>query len=197
MNFYMIIMVKIIIFDNYKEHSDTIVEMLEELYKIIIIDYKDLKVGFIFNHFDINVEDIFDTLSADIQENIYVHNGPFIQNIKGQELLTYIECFKSSKLKSKSNTDISDLLFDNNIVYKKEFIDICTKVILNPIEEHIDLIKILFKNDLNVLKTSKELYLNRNSILFKLDSIHQKTGINIQKFKGACAIKILLTVNNK
>lgn len=188
--------VKIIIFENNKDITDTIIDMLEELYKTLIIDYKDLKVGFIFNHFDIDVEEVFQTLSQDAQLDIYVHNGPFLQDIKGNELLTYIEAYRSSRIRQKSNSDITDLLFEVNLKNHLEFIQICSKLIIKPIEEHIDLIKVLFKNDLNVLKTSKELYLNRNSILFKLDMIHQKTGINIQKFKGACAIKILIAFNN-
>ena len=187
---------KIIIFENNSDITPTIIEMLEELYKIIIIDYKDLKVGFIFNHFDIDVEELFQTLSQDAQLDIYVHNGPFLQDIKGNELLTYIEAYRSSKIRSKANSDITDLLFEVNLANHLEFIQICVKLIIKPIEEHIDLIKVLFKNDLNVLKTSKEIYLNRNSVLFKLDLINQKTGINIQKFKGACAIKILLAINN-
>ena len=49
-----------------------------------------------------------------------------------------------------------------------------------------------FKNDLNVSKTSKDLYVNRNSLLNKFEQIYKETGFNLQKFTHACAIYLLI-----
>ena len=49
-----------------------------------------------------------------------------------------------------------------------------------------------FKNDLNVSKTAKDLYINRNSLLNKFEIIYKETGFNLQKFNHACAIYLLI-----
>ena len=56
----------------------------------------------------------------------------------------------------------------------------------------IDIIEALLKNNLNVLQTSKFLYLHRNSILNKIDIIYKETGLNIQKFTNAYLVKQIL-----
>lgn len=43
-----------------------------------------------------------------------------------------------------------------------------------------EIISVMFKNDLNVSQTSKLLYMNRNSLINKLDSIFKETGLNLQ-----------------
>jgi carbohydrate diacid regulator len=56
----------------------------------------------------------------------------------------------------------------------------------------IDIIEALLKNNLNVLQTSKFLYLHRNSILNKIEIIYKETGLNIQKFTNAYLVKQII-----
>ena len=60
----------------------------------------------------------------------------------------------------------------------------------------IDIIEALLKNNLNVLQTSKVLYLHRNSILNKIETIYKETGLNIQKFTNAFLIKQIISKKN-
>ena len=59
-----------------------------------------------------------------------------------------------------------------------------------------DILDVMIKNDLNVSTTSKLLYMNRNSLINKLDNIYKETGLNLQKFKHACAIYLLTKLDN-
>lgn len=46
-------------------------------------------------------------------------------------------------------------------------------------------LKHYFENDLNVIKTAKEMYVHRNSLNYRLAQIHQKIGIDPRTFYGA------------
>lgn len=189
------------IFEQDRQTNDTTEDMLKEIYQdIIMIDYKDLKVAFYFNHFDIPIDDLFASLSEDFAKDIYVHIGPYFdKNTRGEEILTYISSFQMANCRFKGNSDVTDLIFETGVSDFSKLITTIHHLVLQPIinkSEYMDLIVRLFKNDLNVSKTSKDLYLNRNSILARLDSIQKEIGINLQKFNGACAVKMLLSVKN-
>ena len=51
-----------------------------------------------------------------------------------------------------------------------------------------EIIEVMFKNDLNVSLSAKLLYMNRNSLINKIDAIYKDTGLNLQKFKHACFV---------
>ena len=62
---------------------------------------------------------------------------------------------------------------------------------------HLNIILTYFKKDLNVLQTAKELYINRNSLLKKFETIYKDTGLDIQKFSHACALYIFTWIKNE
>ena len=69
------------------------------------------------------------------------------------------------------------------------------KNILKIIEENevfMQVIEAYFINDLNISQTAAALYMNRNTLNGKLVSISKHTGLNIQSFKQASAILLLL-----
>lgn len=171
-------------------------ELIAEVYSYTSIKFKNLVVYFIYDNHDISIKELFQTLSGDIQDDIFVHVGPFMQRMSGVDFVTYLECYRNSNIRTKKNSTVVDLILETHLDCYNDFLKVLNILLLDPIKEHIDLVKVLFRNDLNVLKTSKELYINRNSVLFRIESIENKIGINIQKFKGACAIKILLANNN-
>ena len=185
---------KLIIYPKHKDIDNIVTEMLESIFDIVILEYKDLKLGFIKNLFDIDIFEIFNTLTIDLEEDIYVHDAGYIESLIGKEIITYIESYRSSAKVNKTNSSIVDLIYDPAMNNYSEFINVCVKKLINPIKDYLDIIHSLFKNDLNVLKTSKELYINRNSILMKIDQIEAKIGLNIQKFQNASAIKFLLAI---
>jgi DNA-binding PucR family transcriptional regulator len=77
----------------------------------------------------------------------------------------------------------------------KEYVSIIDKHIIAPIFKDSmikDIILTYFKNDLNVSKTAKDLYINRNSLLNKFEIIYKETGFNLQKFNHACAIYLFV-----
>ena len=52
----------------------------------------------------------------------------------------------------------------------------------------------LFNNNLNVSLTARELYMHRNTLIYRIDKIEKETGLNIQKFSDALTFKLAATI---
>lgn len=57
----------------------------------------------------------------------------------------------------------------------------------NDIEMN-NIINTFINNDLNILKTSADLYMHRNTLINKLDKFYKKTGYDLRRFKDAYII---------
>lgn len=51
-----------------------------------------------------------------------------------------------------------------------------------------------FENSLNISETSRQLYVHRNTLVYRLDKILKQTGLDLRKFDDAIAFKIALLV---
>ncbi|MBO6107801.1 MAG: helix-turn-helix domain-containing protein, partial [Eubacterium sp.] len=61
-------------------------------------------------------------------------------------------------------------------------------------EEMLTTIDQFFANNLNVSKTSRELYIHRNTLVYRLDKLQKLTGLDIQTFDDAITFEIALMV---
>ncbi len=62
-------------------------------------------------------------------------------------------------------------------------------------EELLKTIAAFLKNDLNVLKTSKQTFMHRNTLLYRLQKIKKLVGLDIRHFEDALTMKILLKLH--
>ena len=51
-----------------------------------------------------------------------------------------------------------------------------------------------FKNNLNISETARELYMHRNTLVYKLERLQKLTGLDIRKFDDALTLKIAMMV---
>jgi carbohydrate diacid regulator len=51
-----------------------------------------------------------------------------------------------------------------------------------------------FENDLNVSETSRQLYVHRNTLVYRLDKIQKMTGLDLTKFDDAIIFKVSMLV---
>ena len=63
-------------------------------------------------------------------------------------------------------------------------------------EEMLSTINKFFENNLNVSETSRQLYVHRNTLVYRIEKLHQSTGLDIRKFDDALTFKIALMVVN-
>ena len=61
-------------------------------------------------------------------------------------------------------------------------------------EETLATINKFFENSLNVSETSRQLYIHRNTLVYRLDKLEKSTGLDIRKFEDAITFKIALMV---
>ena len=68
----------------------------------------------------------------------------------------------------------------------------------NPIDaldqETLFTINKFFENSLNVSETSRQLYIHRNTLVYRLDKLQKSTGLDLRVFEDAITFKIALMV---
>ena len=63
-------------------------------------------------------------------------------------------------------------------------------------EETITTIQKFFENNLNVSETSRQLFIHRNTLVYRLDKLQKSTGLDLRAFEDAITFKIALMVVN-
>lgn len=81
----------------------------------------------------------------------------------------------------KALSILSDVLSDGGL---KVFYD----------EELMRTAEVFFKRDLNLSETARELFVHRNTLIYRLDRIERMTGLNIRNFKDALTFKTAKTL---
>ena len=61
-------------------------------------------------------------------------------------------------------------------------------------EETLTTINKFFDNNLNVSETSRQLYIHRNTLVYRLDKLQKSTGLDLRVFEDAITFKIALMV---
>ena len=61
-------------------------------------------------------------------------------------------------------------------------------------EEMLSTINKFFENSLNVSETSRQLYIHRNTLVYRLDKLQKSTGLDLRVFEDAITFKIALMV---
>lgn len=61
-------------------------------------------------------------------------------------------------------------------------------------EETLSTIYKFFENSLNVSETSRQLYIHRNTLVYRLDKLQKSTGLDLRVFEDAITFKIALMV---
>ena len=62
-------------------------------------------------------------------------------------------------------------------------------------EETLITINKFFENNLNVSETSRQLYIHRNTLVYRLDKLQKMTGLDLRNFDDAIIFKITLMVS--
>ena len=68
-------------------------------------------------------------------------------------------------------------------------------------EEMLYTIEMFFRKDLNLSDTARQLYIHRNTLVYRLDKVQRQLGLDLRKFDDAVTFKMLLEMrrcgNNK
>lgn len=63
-------------------------------------------------------------------------------------------------------------------------------------DELLTTVQKFFDNNLNVSETSRQLFVHRNTLVYRIEKLHQATGLDVRTFDDALTFKIALMVVN-
>ena len=166
-----------------------IIETKKDFYKQIT----DLFRQFLGNYIDVE-EDKYLIINHDYDNNSDIEN---MLNSITLELMTNMKAYLSTTNKidlekklaisiiEKLNSGIYDLkralLEIKDYEYKEEALEL----ILRSTGITVDFILEFLKYDLNVSKASKNMYVHRNTMIYKLDKLKAESGFDLRSFKDA------------
>lgn len=74
--------------------------------------------------------------------------------------------------------------------YLEILMDASARDVFND-EEMINTAEEFLENSLNISETSRNLYLHRNTLMYRLDKIEKLTGLNVRKFSDAVTFRLI------
>ncbi|WP_105616842.1 PucR family transcriptional regulator [Vallitalea okinawensis] len=148
---------------------------------------------------------ILDTLNSEAMSKVYISLGTVVEDLKdvsksykeAKMALEVGKIFNSEKyIIHYSRLGIGRLIYQLPLPLCKMFIEeiFGDKSIEEFDEETLNTINKFFENSLNVSETSRQLYIHRNTLVYRLDKLQKNTGLDLRKFEDAITFKIALMV---
>ena len=142
---------------------------------------------------------------AERRENAHIAYGTIVSEIK-EVSRSYKEArmaldvgkifYNERNVVAYSNLGIGRLIYQLPIplckMFIKEIFD--SKSPEDFDEETLMTINKFFENSLNVSETSRQLYIHRNTLVYRLDKLQKSTGLDLRVFEDAITFKIALMV---
>lgn len=148
---------------------------------------------------------IVDTLSTEAMIQAKVGIGTIVDSIRdlgksfkeAQIALQIGEIFESEKpVINYKKLGIGRLIYQLPTTLCKLFLDeVFQKGGFETLDkETMDTIQKFFENNLNISETSRQLYIHRNTLVYRLDKIQKSTGLDIKMFDDAIIFKVAIMV---
>lgn len=170
-----------------------------------IILVKELKEKETYADLDEVAEEIFAGLRDEEITDVNIAYGTIVNEIK-EVSRSYKEAkmaldvgkifYKEQNIVAYSRLGIGRLIYQLPIPLCKMFIREIFEG-KNPDdfdEETLQTINKFFENSLNVSETSRQLYIHRNTLVYRLDKLQKTTGLDLRVFEDAITFKIALMV---
>ncbi|MCM1273643.1 MAG: helix-turn-helix domain-containing protein [Clostridium sp.] len=170
-----------------------------------IILVKEVKQSENYDDMQKTAKVIVDMLNTEAMSSVNVAYGTIVNEIK-EVSRSYKEAklaldvgkifYNGRRIIAYSNLGIGRLIYQLPIPLCKMFI----KEIFDGKspdefdEETITTINKFFENSLNVSETSRQLYIHRNTLVYRLDKLEKSTGLDLRVFEDAITFKIALMV---
>ena len=171
-----------------------------------IILVKELKEKDSKEEIDQISKHIYDTLSAEAMTSVYVAIGTVVNDLKNvsasyKEAKMALEVGKifeeNKKIVNYEQLGIGRLIYQLPAPLCKMFInEVLHGLSMDQfVEETLTTVNKFFENNLNVSETSRQLYIHRNTLVYRLDKLQKMTGLDLRNFDDAIIFKIMLMVS--
>ncbi|MBO5353551.1 MAG: helix-turn-helix domain-containing protein, partial [Lachnospiraceae bacterium] len=170
-----------------------------------IILVKELRVNENYEDLNKTAKVILDMLNTEAMTKVNVAYGTIVNEIRdvsrsykeAKMALDVGKIFYSERnVVAYSNLGIGRLIYQLPMSLCKMFIkEIFDGKSLDEFdEETLDTINKFFENSLNVSETSRQLYIHRNTLVYRLDKLQKSTNLDLRVFEDAITFKIALMV---
>lgn len=148
---------------------------------------------------------MLDMLNTEAMSRVHISVGTVIDEIKevsksykeAKMALDVGKIFYSEKnIVAYSNLGIGRLIYQLPLPLCKMYIReiFGNKSPDNFDDEMLTTINKFFENNLNVSETSRQLFIHRNTLVYRLDKIQKQTGLDIRIFEDSITFKIAMMV---
>lgn len=202
-----------------KEKDGTAMEFLNGMFSAQIGDYitavdesnviliKALAAEDTYERLEQIADTIVDMMNTEAMLNVRVAYGTIVEELKevsksykeAKMALDVGKIFYAEKKVSAYNTlGIGRLIYQLPINLCRIFIDeiFGSNVPAELDEETLTTINKFFENNLNVSETSRQLFVHRNTLVYRIEKLQKSTGLDIRVFDDALTFKIALMVVN-
>lgn len=170
-----------------------------------IIVVKELKENEDYDELHRIAKTILDMLNSEAMSKVHISFGTIVSEIKevsksykeAKMALDVGKIFSSERnIVAYNNLGIGRLIYQLPLPLCKMFI----KEIFDGKspdefdEETLTTINKFFENSLNVSETSRQLYIHRNTLVYRLDKLQKSTNLDLRVFEDAITFKIALMV---
>jgi carbohydrate diacid regulator len=170
-----------------------------------IILVKEVKPNETYDDMDKTAKVIVDMLNTEAMSTVNVAYGTIVNEIK-EVSRSYKEAklaldvgkifYDERRIIAYNNLGIGRLIYQLPIplckMFIKEIFDGKTPDEFD--DETLTTINKFFENNLNVSETSRQLYIHRNTLVYRLDKLEKSTGLDLRVFEDAITFKIALMV---
>lgn len=170
-----------------------------------IILVKEVRPGETYEDLEKTANMVLDMLNTEALTKVHVAFGTIVNEIKdvsrsykeAKMALDVGKIFYSNKnVVAYSNLGIGRLIYQLPLplcrMFIKEIFDGKSPDEFD--EETLTTINKFFENSLNVSETSRQLYIHRNTLVYRLDKLQKSTGLDLRVFEDAITFKIALMV---
>ena len=170
-----------------------------------IILVKEVRAGEGYEDLEKTANTLLDMLNTEAMTKVHVSFGTIVNEIKevsrsykeAKMALDVGKIFYSNKnVVAYSNLGIGRLIYQLPLplcrMFIKEIFDGKSPDEFD--EETLATINKFFENSLNVSETSRQLYIHRNTLVYRLDKLQKSTGLDLRVFEDAITFKIALMV---
>lgn len=64
-------------------------------------------------------------------------------------------------------------------------------------DEMTETIRVFFRNDLNLSNTARQLFIHRNTLIYRIEKIRKATGLDLKKFEDAVVFRFIMSFSNR
>lgn len=150
---------------------------------------------------------IMDMINAEAMINVRVAFGTIVQELKDVS-----KSYKEAKMAS----DVGRIFYQEKQIISYRILGIGRLIYQLPVqlckmyiheifgeqipeevdEETLMTVEKFFENNLNVSETSRQLFIHRNTLVYRIEKLQKATGLDIRVFDDALTLKIALMVVN-